>query len=30
MALGLMNVIADEGVTSPITIVLNWTAALKK
>jgi eukaryotic-like serine/threonine-protein kinase len=26
----LMNVIADEGVTSPITIVLNWTAALKK
>jgi Tol biopolymer transport system component len=26
----LMNVAADEAVTSPITIVQNWTAALKK
>jgi len=26
----LMNVSADEGVTSPITIVQNWNAALKK
>ena len=26
----LMNVAADEGVTSPITIVQNWTAGLKK
>jgi hypothetical protein len=26
----LMNVAVDEGVTSPITIVQNWTAGLKK
>ena len=26
----LMNVAADEAVTSPITVVLNWTALLKK
>ena len=26
----LMNVAADEAVTSPITVVLNWTAGLKK
>jgi Tol biopolymer transport system component len=26
----LMNVFADEGVTSPITIVQNWTVGLKK
>jgi hypothetical protein len=26
----LMNVAADEAVRSPITIVLNWDAALKK
>ncbi len=26
----LMNVAADEAVTSPITIVQNWTAGLKK
>jgi hypothetical protein len=26
----LMNVIADEMTASPITIVQNWTAALKK
>jgi hypothetical protein len=26
----LMNVSADEGVTSSITIVQNWTAGLKK
>ena len=26
----LMNVIADEGVTSPITIVLNWEALVKR
>jgi Tol biopolymer transport system component len=26
----LMNVAADDAVTSPITIVQNWTAALKK
>jgi len=26
----LMNVSADEGVISPITIVQNWTVALKK
>jgi hypothetical protein len=26
----LMNISADEGVTSPITIVQNWTAGLKK
>ena len=26
----LMNVFADEGVTSPITIVQNWMAGLKK
>jgi eukaryotic-like serine/threonine-protein kinase len=26
----LMNIAADDAVTSPITIVLNWTAALKK
>jgi len=25
-----MNVIADEMTASPITIVQNWTAALKK
>jgi len=26
----LMNVAVDEGVTSPITIVLNWEAALAR
>jgi hypothetical protein len=26
----LMNVAADDAVTSPITIVQNWTAGLKK
>jgi hypothetical protein len=26
----LMNIAADDAVTSPITIVLNWTAGLKK
>lgn len=26
----LMNIAADEAVTSPITLVLNWTAALKQ
>jgi len=26
----LMNVAADDAVTSPITIVLNWEAALTK
>jgi hypothetical protein len=26
----LMNATADDGVTSPSTIVLNWTAAIKK
>ena len=26
----LMNIAADEPVTSPITIVQNWTAGLKK
>jgi hypothetical protein len=26
----LMNVIADEATISPITIVQNWTAALRK
>ena len=26
----LMNVAADEPVASPITVVLNWTAGLKK
>ena len=26
----LMNVAADDAVASPITVVLNWTAALKK
>jgi len=26
----LMNVAADEAVTSPITLVLNWTALLTK
>jgi len=25
-----MNIAADEPVTSPITIVQNWTAGLKK
>ena len=26
----LMNVAADEGITSPITIVLNWQAGLRR
>ena len=26
----LMNIAADEAVASPITVVLNWTAGLKK
>ena len=26
----LMNIAADDAVTSPITIVQNWTAGLKK
>jgi hypothetical protein len=26
----LMNIVADDAVTSPITIVQNWTVGLKK
>ena len=26
----LMNITVDDAVTSPITIVLNWTAGLRK